>query len=60
MQVTQCDVCNETGASKATHRIEADDARFSVAIYLEPKEKGLDTCPGCWWKLVRQALKEPA
>ncbi|KKN54894.1 hypothetical protein LCGC14_0587870 [marine sediment metagenome] len=58
MQVTQCDVCKATGAPKATHRLKADDDRFTVDIEVSTLTEGLDLCSACWWKFVRQALKD--
>lgn len=60
MQVTRCDICKQASGSKVTHSIKADDDRFVVHVELDSDDSDLDACPDCWWKLVRQAIKEPA
>lgn len=60
----KCNVCLEECKPKATHTMKADDDRFGIEIKVTPAIAGnLDTCPTCWWKLVRtairQSMKEP-
>ena len=55
--VAKCDICNEVCIPKAGHKLKADDDRFFIDIVMGA-DPDLDTCPSCWWMLVRQAVKE--